>query len=171
MPRVPKSCLILGSIGVLLCACVGITCMKLWDSISRSDAFSSVDCLEKNGGSISPHWFEDFAGFTLPASAYNVSASCEAFQDYVAYVRLSIAPNDLNRLVASSFVKTPLSSAEKPLDMTTHYSDMRRIGWNLESISSYLAGEADVTKPLRHQSILIDTRNPSEYIVYVVTFD
>ncbi len=173
MPKVPKSCLILGSIVLLLFVCLGIAYMKLWDSIIRGgDFFGYVDCLEKSGSAISPKWFEDFAGFAVPPNAHNISASCAEFQDYVAYVRLTIDPNDLNRLIASSFVKTPLSSTEKPFDMTTRYSDLHRFGWDLEAISSYLAGEADVAKPLRrHQSILIDTSNPSEYIVYVVTFD
>jgi hypothetical protein len=77
--------------------------------------------------------------------------------------------SDLNRLLASSYIKTTLSSTEKPLDITEHYSDTRRLGWDLESIISYLAGEANVPQRL-HQSILVDTSNASKYVVYIVTF-
>jgi hypothetical protein len=99
------------------------------------DYFKAADCLDKSNGVISPQWFKNFAGFEVPPNARNVTATCEAFQDYVAYVRLTIDPNDLDRLIASSYVKLPLSTMEKPADMTSHYSDMRRIGWDIEPIN------------------------------------
>lgn len=156
----------------LLCVCSGIAFIQITSGFrSVGEGFKPANCLEKSSGTITPQWFKDFAGFEVPPSARNITATCEAFQDYVAYVRLTIDPNDLDRLIASSYVKSALSTTEKPADMTTHYGDMRRIGWDIEPISSYLAGDANVPKLGLHQSILVDTSDAASYIVYIVTFD
>jgi len=138
---------------------------------SFTEAARPTNCLSKKGDTIEPAWFKTYAGIELPPGARDVSAACDAdMQSYTAYVRLTIAPADVNRLIASSSVKPPLSSAEKPLDMTTHEADLQLQGWDISSIRSFLAGEGRGTGSVQRQSILIDTSNSAAYVVYVVSW-
>src|SRR5262245_42317838 len=113
MPKVRKIFLIGGIIMLLLLICAGAGYLWLVNSFA-GDWLKPADCLYKTGNTIDPTWFKDFALIKVPPSAQNISATCEAWQDYVVHVRFTIDPVDVQSLIASSIIKVPLSAVEKP---------------------------------------------------------
>lgn len=157
--------------GVFVCAItvfVGVAVYGLY-KFSQIDPsfFQPADCLETAGGKPTVQWFKEFAAMELPSSAHNVQAQCFAFQDYAAYVSFEMNSSELPSFLGTTFIKLPLSATHKPYHFEHPEGDVA--GWQTDKITSFLAGEGSRTgkNATTWQSILIDTSNSENYVVYV----
>jgi hypothetical protein len=115
---------------------------------------------------------ESSAYFSLPHTASHVqrhtlylSRSC------TLWLKFEMKPADLRAFVATTFIKSPLSSTVLPRKIGGIDFLQQETTWQLDKISSFLAAEANGTGPyyLDEQMLFIDTRNPSVYLVYLAT--
>jgi hypothetical protein len=102
-----------------------------------------------------PFLVEENAKFTLPPSAHNIISACGGMQGWMAQARFEMSPDDLDNLLASTFLTQPLTeiAPEERLD-------------DVENMSSYLYGRS--TSGL-WQEIIINTSDPNVYTVYITT--
>ena len=94
------------------------------------------------------------ARFSLPPSYQNLKSSCFGLQGWGAHAQFEIEPADLDDLIASTLIETPLSAKEMPDSV-----------YFPTYLSSYLYGKHETYK--FSQYILIDTSEQTKYVVYV----
>jgi hypothetical protein len=114
---------------------------------------------------------ETAAGVTLPASARDLHTHYSRFQDTIVHVRFVIDPADAEPFLRRLPVKgATISSSERPI----MYSDGMPNWWRPDAATSFQAVSGPVSLPgsqIKQQQVLIDTSDPSAYIVYIVAFD
>jgi hypothetical protein len=105
-----------------------------------------------------PTLIEYTAQFTLPQSTRLHWTQCGETQSrQFAYATFDIAPSDVDALIGSTHITSPLSSTERPYDM--NYARF--------CLLHFLYGEYRGLEIV--QQVLIDTSHPDVYTVYVET--
>jgi hypothetical protein len=114
---------------------------------------------------------EQTAGVAFPASTSRLHTHYAAFQDYIVHVRFEIDPSDAEAFVRSLPISEPtISTVERPMMYTEGMPEW----WKPESAGKFqaISGVAKTAAGYPDsQTVLIDTTDPSRYIVYIVAFD
>ena len=140
-------------------ACLVITAIVLIHVFDNGiSAFGENSCPET-----SPKEVEDFAHFKLPPSARNLISDCSGMQGIVANAKFEMSPTDLNAFIASTLIDKPLSTNSGMPDTGELF------GFDEKAVKSYLYGKYDHPAPNGgvYEDILVDTTNPTTYVVYV----
>jgi len=112
------------------------------------------------------------AYFSLPPSASQVeSFSQHLSRSCTLWLKFQMKPAGLDAFVATSFIKSPLSSTVLPQKIGGIEALQQETTWKLDPISSFLAADASGTGQhyLDEQMLFIDTRHPFIYLVYRAT--
>lgn len=117
---------------------------------------------------LTPAQIEQAAAIKLPPSARAIHSTYESFQDYNLHVRFEMDAADLPAFTAQLPITQPLTSTMPNSIVST----INQVWWQPTSATTFQAVEESVNLPNGPQSIalLIDTTNPTTYIVYVAAF-
>ena len=110
--------------------------------------------------------------FTLPPSAVEIERhSRSSSRSCTVRIKFHMPPNQLEAFVTTTFIQMPLSSTELPQSIGGIALLQEEMDLELESVTSYLAGEVRGTgnNLLDEQMVFVDTTNPDEYVVYLTT--
>jgi hypothetical protein len=134
-------------------------------SLPTFDLFGTTDtaCL----GSTDPEVerIEQTASLKLPTSAKHLFVHTIAFQDCTVYIRFEMSADDLTTFLSSTYV----SELKPKLGSSISFTEMD-IDWLFDAETEYLYGEGHNETDMEYHTIIIDTRDPETYIVYVQTF-
>jgi hypothetical protein len=113
------------------------------------------------------HWdpqkTETLGRYKFPPSLRNLETDCRGLQGWYSTAKFEMAPGDMNGFIATTMIKSPLSSTVAPSDFSTFLRDLM----GERKPATYLYRKADNRRDFS-QEILIVTHNPTKYIVYVV---
>ncbi len=138
---------------ILLVGCIGISVIAL----SRG-----CSCLDG----------ESDKYFNLPPTAQSVEKhSLVLSRSCTLWIKFHIPPSDLNAFISTTFIKDELSTTLLPTSIGGIAYLEQKTGWDLNSINSHLSGEAsgEGNTYLDEQFVFVDTTNPAQYTVYLVT--
>ena len=117
---------------------------------------------------LAPDKIELAAAIKLPPSTRELHSKYESFQDYNINVRFEMDAAELPMFLTQSNLTQPLTTT-KPSNMP---DDIGQSWWQPAMATSFLATDGPVTIPNgpNYLSVLIDTSDPTTYVVYVVAF-
>ena len=110
--------------------------------------------------------------FTLPPSAGGIERHARSLsRSCTLRIKFRVSPDELERFIETTFIQMPLSSTELPQSIRGIALLQEEMDSELESVSTFLAGEARGTgnNLLDEQIVFVDTTNPDEYVVYLTT--
>ena len=104
-----------------------------------------------------PSGIEDVAHFKFPPSAKLLTSGCGGFQGWSAWTSFEMKPSDLTLFLATTSVKAPLSSNNRPEKISCFCDEPQKI-------TNYLYGEYRSFK--WEEEVFIDTHDKNLYTVY-----
>jgi hypothetical protein len=109
--------------------------------------------------------------FKIPPNAESVEEHrLEYSSSCTIWVRFRLPSSELNNFVATTLVKPPLLAKIYPQRIGGISNLQKETGWQLDSVTSFLAGEVSGTvKQPVDQFMFVDTSDPEEFKVYITT--
>ena len=110
--------------------------------------------------------------FSLPSTAQAIeNHSLQLTRSCTLWIKFQIPASDLNTFISTTFIKGRISSTLMPMRIGSVAYLHQMTGWDLNSLNSSLAGEAEGTgeRYLDEQFVIVDTSNSTQYTVYLVT--
>lgn len=106
--------------------------------------------------------------FSLPPNGLPMASFySDGSENCTRYIQLEIPASEFDSFLASTLIDQSLSSITLPESIGGIDLLQERTGWDVSSVTSYLAGEGH--EGLNSQIIFVDTSNPQKYVVYLVT--
>jgi hypothetical protein len=110
--------------------------------------------------------------FQLPSNTKLLeSRSIQLSRSCMYWIKFQISPDQLAQFLSTTFIKMPLLSTSPPQAIGGINYLEQETGWQLNSITSYLAGEGvgRGSRYLDEQTIFVDTTDGQQYTVYLTT--
>ena len=116
---------------------------------------------------------EEIGELKFPPGAEDVRAHYDKGKDFILRVRFTIPPDQVDALIASTHVGTPLSASSIPYQF--RWEERAKPWWKPPNRPArFLAGQFDgsrATRPVIYQSILNDQTDPNRYTVWFIAND
>ncbi len=100
----------------------------------------------------------------IPAGARDLHGYMEGWRETLTLLRFTIPPNDLPTVLTTTVCELPLQASENPLANARAPSYLT--WWTPGLARTWLSCSG--VRGHAHQTLLVDTTNPSEYVLYIV---